>query len=304
MKKMHRRLLYQAVAFGFLASSACPSFAALAGAQDDFADAHALKDKELAGLRGGFALPSGVVVHFTYTSSINGVTQTHFSSEDLANAIRIDTQNKVNQALAKAGITPPATSPNTNNNVNTITSIKTDAPPLQQQQVDNAPPPSLPPAPPVIDTPPQDTPPTSNPAQDIVDHTIDQVINNNPGDVKDAVNDVKNDIADITTPPAHTPDDSTTPPITETVVDEPSHTPPPESPQTIAAITPPDNDTVQQTINLPNLTNVIQNSDNNVNIQFQQQLDMTLSNAQLAIDSHAVTNTMSQAALMNALAIR
>src|SRR5437868_26140 len=125
MKKMQRRL-YQAIAFGFFATSACPSFAALSGAQDDFADSHALKNKELAGLRGGFALPGGAIVHFTYTFSTNGVTQTQFSSEDVNNAIRINTQNKVNQALAKAGITPPVTPQNSAGNVTTVTSTKTE----------------------------------------------------------------------------------------------------------------------------------------------------------------------------------
>lgn len=302
MKRFSRVILQHSLALAVITLPACPSLAAMPDKVDEFASSPAMQDQELAKARGGFSLPSGAVVHFTYTSSLNGVTQTQFSSDDLANAIRINTQNRVNEALAKAGIAPPVSSDShTNNNntapVNTVTTQQTTS--------------ITPDVPPPVETPAAVTesnvPPVQNPVVEAINNATNTIPDADVAEtVHDAINDTVKEVTEAVQPPVEVANVGT-PHVTEPTPVQAENTtnePTPPLANNAPDITP-QVQALQQSIDLTDLvSNVVQNNQNDTTIQLQQTLDMTVSNTQLVIDSQAVNNTLSQAALMNSLAIK
>jgi hypothetical protein len=294
MKKSSWNLLLRTVTLLTGIFSALPGWAALPDAEEDFADSQPLQDKDLAKLRGGFSLPSGIVVHFTYTSSLNGVTQTQFSSDDLASAIRTATQKQVADTLAKAGIKPPETS-NTNTVTTQTTTQNTSVTPPPAISTNETDEPEIVPEITVIAPPP---PPVQAETPFEIFGTP-----SGPAPAGDIDIDADSDVG--STPPV-----DNTPPVQPEAINVPDPVIPPASTSTTDTTNASDfvaqNQAadIMDAVVIPNLSTIIQNSENNVHIQFEQQLDLTLSNTQLAIDSQVTNNVMSQAALMNAMAIK
>lgn len=330
MKPFARSLLIHTAALAICAATPGIAAAALDNAVDDFAQSESVEDKDLNTMRGGFALPNGIVVHFTYKSVYNGVTQTYFSSADLAKAIQADTKALVNNALANAGINKPKPEgdplpfdPVSSSSEDDIVPPGLIGPLVVPPNGDG----SVAPGPGVSEEPVADQ--FIQPIDEQLIPTHDFTVDPNP--------DIDQPPADIT-PPDNIPSDLTltdlTIPTAKGIV--PDNDPdtmeathpailPVDPPITINDVTPPPPDTTQgippvdtaqlqnqaaaaiiQNIaaTIPNLSNVIQNSENNVQLTFEQTLDMTVSNTEIALHNQSVNQVLSQAAAMNALAIK